>query len=683
MVIIELIILLVVLLLISTVIGHYLPLIPGSLIQIGLGLLLSIFTNFQINFETEWFLLLFIAPLLFNDGKRFPKRELWQLKLPIFVNAIALVVITMVVGGVIINWLIPEMPFAVCFALAAILSPTDPVAVQSIAKRSNLPSNILHLVSGESLINDASGLICFKYALAATLTGQFMLSNAVGDFFYISIVGLFVGIVMMYLLVQVRDHLYNHGVNNIVFFTVAYLVTPFVIYFVSEDWLHASGVIAVVAAGITLHLKDLRGTAVNPELTLVTEKTWNTIIYILNGIIFILLGFSLPQAMGKSIQTIQLGTIEPIIYSVLVWLLLLAIRIGWTIVYKLFATNWDFKSINLRIATLSGLSGVRGAVTMVGVLSIPLLTPAGKPFPERPMVLFIAASVIILSLISAIVFIPLLTDNQPVEIDDDQSISEERAQIQMVQSAINEIQRSQNEHNQQAAFDLIFQYQLMLRKLNHDVRSNRVNDFSFNNELALRRIAFSGERKAALKMYEEGVIKKDEYGAVIQIINRRETAMFDSIGMNKSSSNIINDIKSFISGMKKFFLSSRRFKHHQDEALRRKWAMIIETISQSAIQEIRNYLKRNDIDASSFEPQMVDHIIGFYRNRINRVNSANNDDYEQQYDNLQVKGFGAQRLEIQHLLETKQINQLTSNDLRQHINYLENIMMASPASDED
>ncbi|MHA8138219.1 cation:proton antiporter [Lactobacillaceae bacterium Scapto_B20] len=681
MVILELIILLIVFLLISTVISRYLPMVPGSLIQIGLGILLSVFTKFQINFETEWFLLLFIAPLLFNDGKRFPKRELWQLKLPIFINAIALVVITMIIGGTIINWMIPEMPFAVCYALAAILSPTDPVAVQSIAKRSNLPSSILHLVSGESLINDASGLICFKYALAAAITGQFFIGSAIGDFFYISIVGLIAGIIMMYLLVKIRDYLYSNGIHNIVFFTVAHLVAPFVIYFVSEDWLHASGVIAVVSAGITLHLKDHRIASLNPELTLVTEKTWNIVIYILNGIIFLLLGFSLPQAMGQIIHKIQLGALEPIIYAVLTWLTLLGIRVLWIAGYQLVANRWDYHKVNWRVAILSGLSGVRGAITMVGVLSIPLITQTGASFPERPMVMFIAACVIILSLLSAVILIPLLTDNQPEATNDDNYISEEKAQIKMIENAINVVQRSQTENNQQAAFDLIWQYQLMLRKLNQDVHSDRYNDFSFNNELALRRIGFSGERKAALHMFEDGEIKRDEYAITVQFINRRESAMLDSVGMNSSKSNFFEDISTFISGVKSFLFNGSKIRK-RDDRLRKHWTFIVVNLSQSAIDEVKNYLNRDDIDRESFDQSTIDHILIFYRNRINRFNTVTSDDYDQQYNNLQIKGFGAQRMEVQHLLETKQIDWDSSNDLRQHVNYLENVLM-SPLTEEE
>ncbi len=145
------------------------------------------------------------------------------------------------------------MPFSVSFALAAILSPTDPVAVQSISKRAKLPEGILHIVSGESLINDASGLIAFKYAVAATVTGVFSIKSAAIDFIYISIVGFVSGIVIIALILMMENWLYRQGINDVIFSTVLQVTTPFVVYLVTEEFFHASGVIAVVAAGIIFH----------------------------------------------------------------------------------------------------------------------------------------------------------------------------------------------------------------------------------------------------------------------------------------------------------------------------------------------------------------------------------------------------------------------------------------------
>lgn len=214
--ILEAVILLMALVIFSNVVDHFVPAVPVSLIQVLIGLAVAIFTKISIPLETDWFLLLFIAPLLFNDGRRFPKQELWKLRGPILANAIALVFLTTIVGGLLFHVLIPTMPLSVSFALAAILSPTDPVAVQSISKRAKLPEGILHIVSGESLINDASGLIAFKYAVAATVTGVFSLKAAAIDFVYISIMGFVSGIVIIAIILLIENWLYRQGINDVI-----------------------------------------------------------------------------------------------------------------------------------------------------------------------------------------------------------------------------------------------------------------------------------------------------------------------------------------------------------------------------------------------------------------------------------------------------------------------------------
>ncbi|MGO4375320.1 cation:proton antiporter, partial [Paenibacillus sp. MCAF20] len=134
------IILLLVCLVISNIISHYVPLIPTALTQIAIGVGIALlFKEFHLEIETEWFLLLFVAPLLYNDGRYFPRDELWKMRAPIFGNAIILVLLTTICGGYFIHWIIPDIPIAAAFALAAILSPTDPVAVNGIAKRIHLP----------------------------------------------------------------------------------------------------------------------------------------------------------------------------------------------------------------------------------------------------------------------------------------------------------------------------------------------------------------------------------------------------------------------------------------------------------------------------------------------------------------------------------------------------------------
>ena len=295
-------------LLISNIIGHYLPFIPTALIQIAIGVILALlFSNITLELETEWFLLLFVAPLLYNDGRNFPREELWNMKMPILGNAIILVLITTLAGGYFIHWLIPSIPLAAAFALAAILSPTDPVAVNGIAKRIQIPEKILNVVRGESLINDASGLVAFKYAVVAVVTGYFSIKEALLNFSYTFLIGGILGLVVGTILTQIRFSLRRAGIRDVIFHTLLQLLTPFIVYLVAEDVFHASGVIAVVVAGIAQALVKDKTEILLAEEQLLTENTWSIVLFILNGIVFLLLGLNIPSSMEESIENTSIN----------------------------------------------------------------------------------------------------------------------------------------------------------------------------------------------------------------------------------------------------------------------------------------------------------------------------------------------------------------------------------------
>ncbi len=165
---------------ISNIINHFVPNIPAPLIQIALGIGIAVVypALHTTELDPKLFFLLFIAPLLFNDGMRISKKALWHLRMPILLLALGLVFATVFCMGYAIHWMIPYIPLPAAFALAAILSPTDAVAVSSIAGRVHLPTTILSLLEGEALMNDASGLVAFNFAIAAAVTGIFSLREA-------------------------------------------------------------------------------------------------------------------------------------------------------------------------------------------------------------------------------------------------------------------------------------------------------------------------------------------------------------------------------------------------------------------------------------------------------------------------------------------------------------------------
>ncbi|WP_225829548.1 cation:proton antiporter [Lactiplantibacillus plantarum] len=707
--IIELVILLACLVLLSNVLSHYLVAIPVSLIQVGLGLGVALLLNVQVKLQTDWFMLVFIAPMLYNDGREFPKQELWELRGAIFANAIVLVFITTILGGFLIHVLIPTIPLAVGIALAAILSPTDPIAVQSISEGVKLPKEILHLVSGESLINDASGLIGFKYALAAAVTGTFVLGEAVGDFFYISLVGLAVGLALITIIQLIRDVLRREGINDIVFNVVLQILTPFAIYFIAEEWFHASGVVAVVAAGVLSHLQNSHEGEDAPELRLVTERVWNVVVYLLNGIVFLILGIELPAATQATIKGAHTNTLHAIFDVLIVWGILLLIRVAWTYAYMLF--NWSRhhkkSKPSLRIAALSGLSGVRGAITMAGVFTIPTVIASGKAFPERALVLFIAAGVIIVSLVAAAGILPLMAakslpfvtrGSSPDE--DDTVLAEEpddsddgsgqlpqltykQARIYILQLAVQNIEEHRRPANQRAAYDLILDQQFQIRRL--EVASQTADELApmLTDELELRLVALNGERAAVREMIANKQTSKLAGQVYLRRVDRREQRFLQAT--HRQGLPTLRSLRLLLSramqGVRLWLAPG------DSEELRVALLDIQREASKAAIKALSQYLKQANVDEQQFDRQALYHLIVHYRNRIENAkndHTLSRDDYEQQLHGLRIKSLGAERAGVQHLLESGQISLRTAAKLRQFINYSENLLMLNDIeADED
>lgn len=707
--IVEAVILLIVLVLLSNIISHYLTFIPVSLIQIALGLIVALIWQFQIQLETDWFLLLFIAPLLYNDGRRFPRRELWRLRGPIFANAIWLVFLTTILGGYLIYLLIPKMPLTVAFALAAILSPTDPVAVQSISKQAKLPESLMHLVSGESLINDASGLIAFKYAIAATVTGAFSLGTAAGDFVYISIVGFLAGLIIMTAIQLLMDVLRRQGIDDVVFNTVLQLATPFVVYLVTEEITHASGVIAVVTAGVLYHARESQIVEDSPELKLVTEKVWDIIIYSLNGIVFVILGIELPVATSQVIKGGQFNTGEALLFALGAWLVILGIRIIWTYGYILFQRlrNRGEERPSFRMAVLSGLSGVRGAVTMAGVLSVPLTVASGAGFPTRALMLFVASGVIIISLVAATITLPLIsTSKQPLqtrasvsdditneldlddedddfdEADEVRQISEDEARAYIMRLAISKIEELRRPNNQRAAYDLILDYQFVIRRLEMNYRADQAMQKVLNDELTLRQVAVEGERAALKELRQGEKITQTTYVGAVRRIERLENRLSQASGHTWPSV-----VRYWILFFKHLFRNAAYWLHSEDtDRLHAESNLVERETAKAAIKALSQYLARTDVDETQFDNQAIYHLIVNYRNRIERAKAAaapsHEEEYQHQFNKLRVRALSAERAGIQSLLEAGNITWTMATHLRQYVNYAENVLVMSLNDDE-
>ncbi|SDK41776.1 Na+/H+ antiporter [Microbulbifer yueqingensis] len=387
------------------VIGRLLPSrVPLPLVHIAVGALLGAGLGVRIPLDPEIFFLLFIPPLLFLDGWRIPKGAFFRDLRPILTLAVGLVLFTVVGMGLFLQWLIPSMPAAMAFAVAAILAPTDPVALAAVRGSAPLPPRLRHLLQGEALLNDAAALDIFRFAVAAVATASFSLSETALGFAWMVVAGVGTGAAVAFAcsgtlrgLVHLRAE--DPGIQILVS-----LLVPFAAYMGAEH-LGGSGVLAAATAGITTQYVSLHG----PELAttrMERDAVWNTVQDVLNGVIFVLLGGQLVQIVGQDLDGARHSAIAGnwtlLLYVMAITAVLVLLRFVW-VWASLYLSRMSREITSLRerllLVTVTALAGVRGAVTLAGVLSLPILLPDGTAFPERHLAIVIAMGVILASLL--------------------------------------------------------------------------------------------------------------------------------------------------------------------------------------------------------------------------------------------------------------------------------------------
>jgi CPA1 family monovalent cation:H+ antiporter len=318
--------------LISSLISQQFPKISTPLVQIGLGIALSLLPlSFDVILDPELFLVLFIAPLLFEDAKKADKPALWRLKRPILLLALGLVFATTFVVGFFIHWFMPVIPLAAAFALAAALAPTDAVAVASLKETAAIGEEQDHLLKGESLLNDASGIVSFQFAIAAMLTGAFSLAEASMTFAFMFFGGLILGVVLMVLRAVLVRWLHSSGIESITFHVLFEVITPFLVFLIAE-LLHVSGIIAVVAAGIAYSFSPRHHTPNNARHNIVSTSAWSVISYSLNGLVFLILGTQLPYVIQRVWSSSAAADNFLLLFIVVILLAILILRFCWVLV---------------------------------------------------------------------------------------------------------------------------------------------------------------------------------------------------------------------------------------------------------------------------------------------------------------------------------------------------------------
>ena len=459
--------------------ARYMRAIPLPLIQIALGAVIAWpQKGLHISFNPELFLLLFIPPLLFADGWRIPKREFFALARPILLLAFGLVCFTVLGLGYFIHWMIPSIPLTVAFALAAVVSPTDAVAVSAITRNLGMPHKTMHMLEGESLLNDASGLVAVKFAVAATLTGAFSWGAVAKDFTWMAVGGLGIGALMGWGFSTARDAI-TRRVGDLAATQMVLLLVllPFAAYLAGEK-IGVSGILAAVAAGIATNFADLdRGNFISERLQ--TEGTWSMVESAFNGAIFLLLGLQLPSIIGVTLLDAGDDWWKLVAYVVVISFALLLMRWVWITLGvhgALRRAHQEGKMLEkpshlLNLATT--MAGIRGAVTLAAALSIPVHMRSGLPFPSRDLLIFLATGVILFTLVLGSIALPLLLRRMPAHEDTETQHEERSARAAACKAAIASLTMTEEEA-QKHDEAWIAQYQEVVGRITQEYR-NRIH----------------------------------------------------------------------------------------------------------------------------------------------------------------------------------------------------------------
>ena len=426
----------VIIVILGSFLNNLFPRIPAALFQIILGAAVTFVPNLPLHFEfeSEMFMMLVIAPLLFTDGFNSSLKNIWLYKRPIIYMAIFLVLVTVIVVGSIIHLLLPMIPWAACFVLAAVLSPTDAVAVKSITKGMKLPKGLMAILEGESLLNDASGLVSFNIALAAVLTNTFSVTNASYKFLVVAgggaIFGLIIGIAFSYIKF-IFSTKFADEFNILVIFQ---LITPVIVFYLAEH-IGVSGIVAVVITALVYNYQRKHHllTVVSSDAAVTIDSTQQIASYVLNGFVFTFLGYLLPEIYHTVFNNREIDIVYGFIISLVIVLGLMIVRL--TFVYFNYISfqphhfttarktakiilNRKFDKGNysrFNYSLITSLCGIHGTVTLATALMIPVVTATGDNFPLRNTILFIASNVVLLSIIIGTIALPLVVKNEDEE----------------------------------------------------------------------------------------------------------------------------------------------------------------------------------------------------------------------------------------------------------------------------
>ena len=457
-----------------------------------------------------------LPPLLYDAAAKTSWNEFRSSIRPISAMAISLVFFTTVAVAVTAHFAIPGFTWPLAFVLGAVVSPPDAVAASGIIKGLGLNKRVITILEGESLVNDASALIAYRYAVAAVTTGTFVFWQAGLQFLLVAGVGILIGVLSGYLFVLSLKKIHNNALVE----TSLTLLAPFVAYLAAEHF-RMSGVLAVVSTGLVI---SWRGPEVfSYRARIRTRVVWDTLIYLLQGFVFILIGLQLPSIiidLGRYPFTEILG------YGLLISLVTILIRIIWVFggaywlkIFKpIHETAGEIKGITEPDDTWKNVmvvawTGTRGVISLAAALALPLVMEDGHTFPKRHSIIFLAFVVIFVTLVIQGLSLPLLIRWLKIKPQDNEGVQANELHLHLASSTLHfietELQLPRNvKFQQQLKNKYEAEIQQLTKVIKRHKKANRINEAVEEappDELYLAQVAISKfQRELLLKVHKEG-----------------------------------------------------------------------------------------------------------------------------------------------------------------------------------
>lgn len=513
-----------------SVIARWIPL-PEPIVQALAGGALAFLPPFRgIQLDPELFFVAFLPPLLFADGWQMPIREMLRAKRPILLLSLGLVAFTTALVAVVARLLAPEMPWAMAFALGAVVSPTDAVAVSAITAKLKVPYRLSAVLNGESLLNDATGLVAFRFALAAVAAGTVSMAEVASSFLLLSVGGVALGLALGYGVGKLRDGLRRIEAADARIETTLSLMTPFGAYLMAE-YLSVSTVLAVVAAGLYSGWRD--PVKMDVETRQMAWSVWAIYLYWLNAAAFLLLGLTAPQVYLAAREAFEawelaamLGTISAtVILARIAWMFPGAYLPGLLVprirglearppVGSVFVTAW---------------AGMRGTVTLAAALSIPLALPSGSPMPSRDVVVFLALGVVAVTLLAQGVTLGPIIRRLGIQEDSSHAREEKLARVSAVRAGLEALReaaaRCSNRDSSAAVAEVIAEYEHRLAELDAEGDTRAEARTRLRVARTFRSLALAAERRQLDELWRGQAINDEVYRPLQALLDHEEARL--------------------------------------------------------------------------------------------------------------------------------------------------------------